>query len=74
MITDLKSAKRLVRRYRRLVDRLVDEGRDYTSNEGCPFCSGYDDYKSAGETENGEIKHSRKCATHKAEELKAMEI
>lgn len=74
MAKDAKSLKRLVRRYRRLVHRLIEEGRDYTSNEDCPFCSGYGDYKSASETENGEIKHSRKCATHKADELATVEV
>lgn len=74
MAKDLRSVKRLVSRYHRLTERLINEGRDYTDNIDCVFCSGYDGYASAEDTDNNEIKHSRKCPTRQAEKLKAVEI
>ena len=66
--------KGIIKRYRSLVDTLLEEAESYTDGMNCPFCSGYDGYESANDREGGEIKHARRCPTRKAEKLAAEKI
>ncbi|MCX5888106.1 MAG: hypothetical protein NTY36_01475 [Deltaproteobacteria bacterium] len=69
--TEMSRRRSLLRRYRRLVDRLIQEGGDYTSGEYCVFCSGTPGAKAANETEDGQVRHSRGCPTRRADKLAA---
>jgi hypothetical protein len=71
---EVKRLKSLVRRYRVLVSRLVNEGNEYTGGMDCPFCSGYVDYESANYREDQTVKHARICPTHQAKKLAAEKI
>lgn len=63
-----------MRRYRRLTYRLLVDAIDYTAGEYCVYCSGFDDAKAADETDDGELKHSRRCPTRQADRLAAEKI
>lgn len=68
---ETRRLKRLARRYRVLLARLLLEGVDYTTGQDCVFCSGYEGHKSADETEDGGVRHSRRCPIRQAEKLAA---
>jgi len=59
----------LIRRYSILVERLRAEGALYTDGLDCVFCSGEEGYRSSSDSDNDEVKHSRRCPTHQADRL-----
>lgn len=73
--TQISKMLSLIRRYRRLTDRLLSDGESYTDGIDCPFCSGEDGYLCANDNEKtGEVRHGRRCPTRQAEKLAAVKI
>lgn len=75
--SEMSKLKSLVRRYRRLTDRLISEGENYTDGEHCCFCSGDPGYLSAEDNDDGngnatEVRHDRRCPTRQADKLAAV--
>lgn len=56
-------------KHREIILELLDHGSEYTGDTECVFCSGWPDYVSATDTEDGEIIHSEHCPAKKAEVL-----
>lgn len=71
---EINRLKELVKSYRSLVGRIIEEGNGYTDGEYCVLCSGYEDSLSTDLTDDGEIEHSQECLTLEADDLDAVEI